>query len=77
MKYLVGPINLLEQSSPCIVTSLRAAKKLAKTLGNAKELAEATKDFADTTGKILCVQISAKIERLLIVIEYLYFNIIY
>ena len=67
MKYLVGPINLLEQSSPCIVTSLRAAKKLAKTLGNAKELAEATKDFADTTGKILCVQISAKIERLLII----------
>ena len=67
MKYLNSSADLLDKKSSCIVTSLKNARRLAKSLGGAKQLQNTIRDFIDKNGNSICVQLDGKIERLLIV----------
>ena len=67
MKYLNSSADLLDKKSSCIVTSLKNARRLAKSLGGAKQLRNTIRDFIDKNGNSICVQLDGEIERLLIV----------
>ena len=67
MKYLNSSADLLDKKSSCIVTSLKNARRLAKSLGGAKQLQNTIRDFIDKNGNSICVQLDGEIERLLIV----------
>ena len=67
MKYLNSSADLLEKRSSCIVTSLKNAKKLIKSLSEISHLKNTIRDFADKKGNSICVQLDGKAERLLII----------
>ena len=67
MKYLSNQNGLLDKKSPCVATSLKHAKKIARQLGLSKQLNNAIRDFSDKQGANLCVQLDGKIERILII----------
>ena len=67
MKYLNSSADLMDKKSSCIVTSLKNAKRLTKSLGEANQLKNTIRDFVDKKGNSICVQLDGKIERLLIV----------
>ena len=66
MKYLSNSKTLLEQKSPCIATSLKHAKKMARDLGVTKQFNHAIRDFSDKQGINLCIQLDGKIERIFV-----------
>ena len=67
MKYLNNSKTLLEQKSPCIATSLKHAKKMARDLGATKQFNHAIRDFSDKPGINLCIQLDGKIERIFVI----------
>ncbi len=67
MRYSLVDTPLAEQSTPCLVTSLKTAKSVARTLGSQDLVARATRDFKDSAEQTLVVPLDGRIARLLIV----------
>lgn len=67
MKYSLTDGALQDHNSPCVVTTLKAARKLARSIGVSAEVSRASQDFKDTPNQSVCVNLPGKIARLLIV----------
>ena len=67
MKYSLIEGNLTDLKTPCLVTTLKRARKVARTLGKANLFNRATTDFKDNLDQTLCVHLDGQIARLLIV----------
>ena len=66
MKFNVSDQSLLDAKTPCLVTSLKTAKRICKNSGETKTLNQACRDFEDTKGKQIFVQLAGQVERILI-----------
>ena len=66
MKFNVSDQSLLDAKTPCLVTSLKTAKRVCKNAGETKTLNQACRDFEDTKGKQIFVQLAGQVERILI-----------
>ena len=58
MKYLNSSADLMDKKSSCIVTSLKNAKRLTKSLGETNQLKNTIRDFVDKKGNSICVQLN-------------------
>ena len=67
MKYALTDNALSSLSTPCLATSLKQAKAIARAVGKADILSRSTVDFKDKNEQILTVQLGGDIARLLIV----------
>lgn len=67
MRYSLVEGNAADFSTPCLVTSLKEATKVARVVGQSAVLSNATQDFKDRLGQVLSVNLTSKIHRLLIV----------
>jgi leucyl aminopeptidase len=67
MKYVFLEGDLAQHRTPCLVTSLKVAKKTARALGAGAIFSRATQDFKDKRDSTLCVNLDGAVARLLIV----------
>lgn len=67
MKYSLTDAPLAELKSPCIVTSLKTARGIARTLGKSDMFSRSTRDFKDQNERTVVVQLDGPVERLLVV----------
>ena len=67
MRYSLVEGNVAEISTPCVVTTLKAAKSIAKQLGQSSILSRATEDFKDQLEQHICVHLEGGIRRLVII----------
>jgi len=67
MKYSITDGNLNDLRTPCLVVSLKTAKRVARALGSAAIFSRASEDFKDSLEQSLCVNLSGNIARLLVI----------
>jgi len=67
MKYSLTDGGLDELRTPCLVTSLKNARRVARALGEQTLLARASQDFKDSVDQSLVVNLAGKVARLLII----------
>jgi leucyl aminopeptidase len=67
MRYSLVEGNAAEISTPCLVTTLKSAKSIARQLGQSSILSRATEDFKDQLEQQICVHLEGSIRRLLII----------
>lgn len=67
MKYSTVSESLQQLRTPCLVTGLKTAKRVARALGEQKQFLRCAKDFDDALGKSLCVPLDGTIARILVV----------
>ncbi|XOV82156.1 MAG: leucyl aminopeptidase [bacterium] len=67
MKYSITDGNLNDLRTPCLVVSLRTAKRVARGLGCTAIFSRASEDFKDVLEQSLCVNLGANITRLLVI----------
>ena len=66
MKYSIAAGNLQQLRTPCLITGLKTAKRIARALGEAKQFSRSTKDFDDAAGKSVCVHLDGAVARMLV-----------
>ena len=64
MKYSIAAGNLQQLRTPCLITGLKTAKRIARALGEAKQFSRSTKDFDDAAGKSVCVHLDGAVARM-------------
>ena len=67
MKYSLTEGTLHDLHTPCLVVSLKTARRVARGLGNLDSLKIATQDFKDVAEQTLAVNLGGAIGRLLII----------
>lgn len=67
MRYSLVEGNPADLTSPCLVTTLKEARKAARALGEGPAFTRLTQDFKDKAEQTLCVHLDAKIQRILVV----------
>ena len=67
MKYSLIEGNLAELKTPCLVTTLKSARTVARAIGKSAALNRATTDFGNKLEQTLVVQLDGNISRLVIV----------
>jgi len=69
MKYSIQTGSLSDIKTPCLISGLQQAQRLAKQLGELEGFQAAVRDFKDQPGRTLLVQLSAAspVERVLVV----------
>jgi len=67
MKYSLTDGTLHELRTPCLVTSLKSAKSVARALGHSDIFSRSTADFKDQAEQTLAVNLPGTLSRLLIV----------
>ncbi|NCF33658.1 MAG: leucyl aminopeptidase [Proteobacteria bacterium] len=66
MKYTIATGNLQQLRTPCLITGLKTAKRVARALGEQTQLNRSIKDFDDTAGKSLCINFDGAVARMLV-----------
>ena len=66
MKYTTVTGNLQQLRTPCLITGLKTAKRIARALGEQQHFNRSSKDFDDAPGKSLCVHLDGAIARMLV-----------
>jgi leucyl aminopeptidase len=66
MKYSLNDGSLHDLRTPCLMVSLKAAKRVARELGEAKLFSRASQDFKDKLEQNLTVHLSGNIARLVV-----------
>ena len=66
MKYTTVTGNLQQLRTPCLITGLKTAKRIARALGEQQHFNRSSKDFDDAPGKSLCVHLDGAIARILV-----------
>ncbi len=67
MKYSITDGNLNELRTPCLVVSLKTAKRVARALGSTAIFSRACEDFKDSLEQTLCVNLGGPIGRILVI----------
>jgi leucyl aminopeptidase len=67
MKYSLTEGTLHDLRTPCLVVSLKNAKRVARALGVTKLFSVASQDFKDTADQSLAINLGGSIARLLVV----------
>ena len=67
MKYSLIDGNLADLKTPCLVTTLKNARTIARATGKTSALNRATTDFGNKLEQTLVVQLEGNINRLIIV----------
>ena len=67
MKYSLIEGNLAELKTPCLVTTLKSAKTVARAIGKSAALNRATTDFGNKLEQTLVLQLDGNISRMVIV----------
>ena len=66
MKYTTVTGNLQQLRTPCLITGLKTATRIARALGEQQHFNRSSKDFDDAPGKSLCVHLDGAIARMLV-----------
>ena len=66
MKYSTATGNLQQLRTPCLITGLKTAKRIARALGEQQQFSRSTKDFDDRPGKSQCVHLDGAVARMLV-----------
>ncbi len=67
MKYSLNDGSLHDLRTPCLVVSLKTAKRVARALGEHAIFSRASQDFKDSAEQTLTIHLSGNLSRLLVV----------
>ena len=67
MKYSLIEGNLAELKTPCLVTTLKGARAVARAIDKTSALNRATTDFGNKLEQSLIVQLDGNISRILVI----------
>ena len=66
MKYSTVVGNIQKLKTPCLITDLKTAKRVARALGEQQQFSRNTKDFEDSSGNSQCVHLDGAVARILV-----------
>ena len=66
MKYSTVVGNIQKLRTPCLITDLKTAKRVARALGEQQQFSRNTKDFEDSSGNSQCVHLDGAVARILV-----------
>ncbi|MEM7097105.1 MAG: leucyl aminopeptidase [Pseudomonadota bacterium] len=67
MRYSIIDGDISGVSTPCLVTDLRTARKVARAQGEIKHFTKTSQDFEDTAGDVVVVNLNGSVARILVV----------